>query len=105
MPDFIPSSAPRKLLSPLIYAALYKCPCISPHRLQTTVPVPEEFVSLHILTYRKSLRSRVTPGLHLDVLREEFPTVSFPDALFPPEYPRDANVEPDKSDSISDDVT
>jgi broad specificity phosphatase PhoE len=43
-------------------------------------------------------------GTPLDVLREEFPTINFPDALFPEDYPRDANVEPDKWDSIYDDV-
>jgi broad specificity phosphatase PhoE len=43
-------------------------------------------------------------GTPLDLLREEFPTIDFPDALFPQAYRRDANVEPDKWDSIYDNV-
>lgn len=42
-------------------------------------------------------------GTPLDILREEFPTIDFPDALFPEEYPRDRTLEPDKWGSIYDD--
>ena len=44
-------------------------------------------------------------GTPLDVLRTEFPSIEFPDETFPKEYPRSAEIEPSKWDTIWDDVT
>ena len=43
-------------------------------------------------------------GTPLNVLRNEFPTVDFPDAVFPEAYPRSEEIEPSKRDTIFDDV-
>lgn len=42
-------------------------------------------------------------GSPLDVLRENFPSVEFPDQLFPDVYPRLAHVKPEKKGTIYDD--
>ena len=43
-------------------------------------------------------------GSPLDVLRQEFPSVEFPDDNFPPEYPRSAEIKPIKRNTEYDDV-
>jgi len=43
-------------------------------------------------------------GSPLDVLRAEFPSIEFPDAVFPETYPRSALVEAHKWDTVFDDT-
>jgi hypothetical protein len=43
-------------------------------------------------------------GTPLDVLREEFPVIQFPDALFPESYPRAPVSVPSKEGTVFDDV-
>ena len=43
-------------------------------------------------------------GTPLDVLRAEFPTIEFPDAVFPEAYPRSPDIEPIKQNTEFDDV-
>ena len=42
-------------------------------------------------------------GTPLDVLRQEFPHVEFPDTVFPDEYPRAAHIKPVKYNTVFDD--
>jgi broad specificity phosphatase PhoE len=44
-------------------------------------------------------------GTPLDVLREEFPLVEFPDEIFPDIWPRDRNIMPKKDGTIYDDIS
>ena len=81
--------------------------------LQTALIVRDSLYSSGIIT--KTIRIVANPDLQgesiwpsdtgspLEILRKQFPTVEFPDELFPDIYPRQANIRPEKKGTIYDD--